>query len=266
MRVCIGVRNRPEYPYRELLSGIAANGDEVTHGSLLNDDAFVSWNLYGTNANKARTHNGLLVVMENGYFRNGKTFLMERDGFNGRGVVPDAANDDGKRMRDVFGVNVKPWNKTGTHILVCAQRGGTYSDLAMPRDWPDEVLMRLCLSTDRPILYRPHPGKQCEPNYLYPNTTIVDHTIPITEHLKDAFAVVVWTSNSAVDALLAGVPVTYCGPSLSVAELCSTDLSQIEQPFYPDSREQVFSRLAWHQHTIDEIKSGKAWARVRQWK
>lgn len=266
MRVCVGIRNRDGYPYRETLSGIAANGDDVVYGNVAKADALVTWNLYGTNKMLADKHEGLHVVMENGYFRNGKNYLIERGGFNGRGSVPDYVEDGGRRMREVFGVEIQPWKKSGNYILVCGQRGGTYNELAMPKDWPDEALMRLMLSTERPILYRPHPGRQCLPQYTYPNCTVADFEAPLAEYLKGAFAVVVWTSNSAVEALLEGVPVIYCGPSLSVAELCGTNLGDVDCPFYPDNREEVFARLAWHQHTADELKSGKAWARVRQWR
>ena len=186
-------------------------------------------------------------------------YLMNRDGFNG--LEPSAVmNHDPVRFENLD-LNIQPWKKDGKHILVCGQRGGNYSPLSMPNNWPTDVLRTLRTLTDRPILSRAHPARERAPTKSPESCFRVSSEEPLKAHLKNAFAVVVWTSNAATEALLYGIPVFYCGPTLATKKLALAGLKYINAPFYTN-REQVFWDLAWHQWDIEEIRSGKAWRHV----
>ncbi|NIR32704.1 MAG: hypothetical protein GWN84_26070 [Gammaproteobacteria bacterium] len=66
-----------------------------------------------------------------------------------------------------------------------------------------------------------------------------------------------------VKALAAGVPVFSLGPSMAT-RMGSSDLSRIEQPLYPENREQWFAALAANQWTMAEIEAGTAWRDLKR--
>ncbi|MEQ8504625.1 MAG: hypothetical protein RIB80_04815 [Rhodospirillales bacterium] len=70
---------------------------------------------------------------------------------------------------------------------------------------------------------------------------------------------VTWTSNAAVDALLAGVPV-FCTGDCAASVMGRSDPINIEYPYYPDNRYEWAATLAANQWTLDEIASGMMWA------
>lgn len=262
-------RRHPSYPAYEVMKGIRSCGDDVQpfdNVRINSDSVAVTWNCYGTSrrvAEKVKALKGKHVVFENGYLnRQDGYYAMGLDGINGNeaNAIEGISDERFKKLN----IKIKPWNKKGKHILVCAQRGGGYNQMAMPNEWPEEILGKLINKTGMSIKYRPHPERQINldtSNYLtdWHNVEIIDHTQDINEQIKDAFAVVVFTSNAANEALLLGIPVFYCGPAISCSHLALQGIENIEQPFYPEDREQYFNYLAHRQWHKDEIESGEAW-------
>jgi hypothetical protein len=82
--------------------------------------------------------------------------------------------------------------------------------------------------------------------------------VPFAQALQGAHAVVCWTSNAAVDALLAGFPV-FCTAPCAAYRMGQTDLAKIECPFFPPDREQWARNLAANQWTLNEMTSGQCW-------
>jgi hypothetical protein len=261
------IRNREPYPRDEVVSGITICGDNVVDNVVRSKFdkswAVVTWNNYGIGAETGKDckdAGGLHVCMENGYFKRKAGYrIMTRSGFNGNEEF--YGEGDITRWRQL-GIDIRPWNKDGKYILVAAQRGKAYNDMAMSDAWPEEILPAIRERTKRPILYKPHPGRQIVPKKLPKDTEVIGAKDPIEKYFDDAFAVVVWTSNSATDALIAGVPVFYCGPTIACYALSSMGIDNIEDPIYPNNRLGVFSELAYHQWNLQEIESGQAWAYV----
>lgn len=262
--VHVMVRKHQDYPYLETVRGILWNSDNVVegfHDGLLNSRlVVVTWNSYGLPkrvAEKCVAAGGKHVVMENGYFlRDRGFFIMARGGFNGR--ESESCEGDSPIRWDSLGIEVSPWNKHGNHILICGQRGGRYSDMSMPLEWPERVMKRLREFTDRPILYRPHPGRERLPKSWVENSYLLESSTPLQASLKNAHAVVTWTSNAATEALIAGVPVFYSGPTIAVEKVARCGVDEIEDPYYGD-RMPVFRRMANNQWHISEISNGFAW-------
>lgn len=141
---------------------------------------------------------------------------------------------------------IAPWKPRGKHIVICPN-----SDVYMRHHtglgaeaWVDMVMTELAKYTDRPSMWRTKKGAASN---------------PIARDLEDAYACVVLSSASAVDALQAGVPIVTLAPWAATARMGLTDLSQIDTPIYPENREQFFWALAEHQWTLPEIASGAAW-------
>jgi hypothetical protein len=260
MTAYVLIRGRPEDRVTAMQEGLRALGYQVAvdYGDqpIERSDVLVIWNRYGgwgELADRFDAAGARVIVCENGYV--GQTVAMSLDYHNGRGRHPIG---DGSRW-DAMGVQVQPWRGGGRHILVCGQRGIGYGGIGHAEDWASGVIHRLSGTTSRPILFRPHPKGQRRPRY--PNAESVDCRAPLAEHLADCWAIVVWTSNAATAALIAGVPVFYEGPALITGKAALKGIDLIATPLRGDRR-QAFIDLSWGQWSAEEIAAGAPFRRL----
>lgn len=175
------------------------------------------------------------VYGDHGYFGRGEYFRVTRGAFQWL---------DGwsHLQRREPGVAVQPWRTNGRHVLVCPPDDLITRLVGFDENvWLDDVLTRLRNNTDRPIKVRRR-----------------DAVTTLDGDLQDAWTLVTWTSNAAVDALLAGVPV-FCTGDCAASVMGRSDPINIEYPYYPDNRYEWAATLAANQWTLDEIASGMAW-------
>jgi phosphohistidine swiveling domain-containing protein len=136
-------------------------------------------------------------------------------------------------------IPLRPWKRTGRNVVVCPMTGAVGDFLNInTRKWIETVTDELRKYTERPIIVKPKGD------------------VDISEMFEDAWCVVTHSSNAAVDAVLAGVPVVTLGDS--ACEQISWGLSDIESPFWPE-RDWWCHKLAYHQFTLDEFRNGVAW-------
>lgn len=168
-------------------------------------------------------------------------------------------------------IEMQPFQKMGETIIIAGGslkyamwhrfEGGERGD-GTPIDpatrWAEKVVTRIRKRTSRMLVYRPKPSwRDAKPimhaRYSRPPKRIQDE-------LKEAWALITYGSNAAVDALFAGVPVFVLGDGIA-RPLARTDLDQIEDPYYPtdEERQQWAQDLAYCQFTLDETASGLAW-------
>lgn len=135
-----------------------------------------------------------------------------------------------------LGINLQEWQKTGKNVLICpiSRYVGDYLGIDAAQ-WTKTVVAELSRHTDRPIAVKPKDG------------------IPLETALKDAHCLVTHSSNAAIDAIVAGVPVITLG--VSAAQPVSWSFEDIEAPHYPE-REPWAHVLAHHQFTLDEMRRG----------
>jgi len=74
--------------------------------------------------------------------------------------------------------------------------------------------------------------------------------------MRDCWALVTHSSNVAVDAVIAGVPV-FVEPTSPAAPVGNLDLAKMENPNMPE-RGPWFDSLMAQQFTVDEMRSGLA--------
>jgi hypothetical protein len=110
--------------------------------------------------------------------------------------------------------------------------------------WLDEVHRHLCRYSDREIRVRWKKD--------------AGHR-PIGRDLHGAYAVVVYSSAAALDALIAGVPIITLAPWAATRRMGRSQLAEINDLLYPEDREAFFIALAANQWTISEIFQGEAW-------
>lgn len=136
-------------------------------------------------------------------------------------------------------VEQQPWRTDGKHIVIGLP--GTSFGMAAgisSEEWVATIEERVRAATDRPIIVRPKLSKT-----------------PLREDLKNCWALVTHSSNVAVDAVIAGVPV-FVAPTNPAAPVGRTDLD-LEHPVTP-LRDPWLGSLMSQQFTLDEMRTGVA--------
>jgi hypothetical protein len=151
-----------------------------------------------------------------------------------------------------FKKKFQPWKKGGRKILIAAPDEKPMKFYGKDLDdWLDETVTEIKKHTDRPIEVRRRDKLRTD--RLIKNT--------LKEALNnDVFALVTFNSNAAVEAIFEGIPVFTLSPTSAASPVGLKDLSQIENPYYPDS-DKLYDwgcHLAYGQFHISEIKTGKA--------
>jgi hypothetical protein len=207
------------------------HGVPIVWGVLRGSDRVVAY---------AKQSGQYFFYVDHAYFSrgHGQSYRVTRNGYEA-GPVRDCPPD---RIQ-AHGVVLEPWRRGGRNVLVCPP-----TDYFMAAhgcaDWLERTLEALQRHTDRPIVVRrkPQPGETVE---------------PLAEALGKAHALVTHSSNVAIEAVVAGVPV-FVSPSSAAAPMGLTDLSSIETPVYPD-RDKWLAHLAYCQFSFEEMRSGAAW-------
>ncbi len=203
------------------------------------------------------------LVMERGYIGDiemrRKYTSLGFDGLNGRATFP-VANDGGDRWRALFPDFLQPWKPDGDYALLIGQVPGDASlggiDLT---DWYAETAQTITATTGLLVVFRPHPVA-LERGQARDVTGTITLGGALETALDGAAVVATFNSNTAVDAVLAGVP-TWTADAGSMAwDVAGHDFAKM--PPTPD-RDAWAHALAWCGWTIDEIAAGAAWEHLR---
>ncbi|WP_288239808.1 hypothetical protein [uncultured Prochlorococcus sp.] len=184
--------------------------------------------------------------IDHAYFNRGhkSSYRITRNYFEA-GPVKKCPNDRLKKLD----IPLQDWKKGGQKILVCPPTE-YFQEAHVAHNWLVDTLNTLKQHTDRKIVIRrkPKPGSNIK---------------PLNEALKEAFALVTHSSNVAVEAVIAGVPV-FVANSSACEPVGITDFSRIESPIYPN-REPWLAHLAYSQFSYEEIESGKFFEIMRDY-
>jgi hypothetical protein len=157
---------------------------------------------------------------------------------------------------DRLGLTIQPWRQQGRQIIVAGSTAKACRDHGLAyMEWETRACNAL-KDCGIPVVYRPKPNDR----NARPIPGVGYDQRPIGDALSAAHMWVTHHSNSALDALLAGVPVhceTGAGSNLSVPiELAAA-------PPLLDGREQLLAGVSWLQWTVEEMRSGECWAHLR---
>lgn len=154
-----------------------------------------------------------------------------------------------------FGVEIKPWRKSGKHILVAGMSAKAAAQEGFqPHQWERATISELRKHTDRPILYRPKPNWMGARPITGSN---FGRGLTLEESLQNCHAVVTHHSNVAVDAILEGIP-CIC-PHGVASVLSGKTLAEIEDPPTDGDRLQWASDIAYTQWSVEEMAKGKCY-------
>ncbi len=179
--------------------------------------------------------------IDNGFFRSAHGGVAGYYRFSYRGLSPVLLHGAQKRIH----IEMAPWREQGRHIVlgVPGEGFGRAIGLDMPA-WTRRARLELQRVTRRPIMVR-HKAE----------------TRPLSADLRHAWALVTHSSNVAVDAVRAGVPVFVAATS-PAAPVGVVGLGPIERPVMPD-RTAWWDSLMCQQFTLDEMADGTAARHLR---
>lgn len=241
-----------------MAGGLRRHGIEVEFAefnSPVEADVHVVWGWRQHRVNGARR----VLVMERGHVQPRTEWTSIGWGGIVRHAVYPAAKDGGARWRRHFGDYEKPWRIRSGPVLLCGQVEGDASLGSLNiKHWASSVAEDL-RSRGHLVVYRPHPNMIARGVMWHPPGTGFS-CAPLAEDLAMASAVVVHTSTTGVEAVLAGVPTVTTSPAAMAWPVASHTLLDLTHT--PD-RTQWMHDLAWTQWTSSEIESGEAWDAVR---
>ena len=150
----------------------------------------------------------------------------------------------------------KPWQYEGKHILVIPPSYHTAKWYGIDRiEWQNDIVKKLKKHTRKEIIVR----------QKFKNNADWGDKVekPLSEDLKDCYAMISFHSMCAVHAVMAGVP-SFCSehsPAYPVS-LGLNELDQIKDPLYTGERRDWVKSLMCAQFTETEMMKGQAWSHL----
>jgi hypothetical protein len=256
--MCITVIAKPSARHQvthqqALIDGLKAQGIDALaapNSYHIKTKAVACWGWKMGKRLRAQGHD--VLVMERGYLGDRfKWTSLAWNGLNGHGQFPQI-DDVGDRFNRHF--ELSPWQYDGDYILVMGQVPGDES--LQGRDllsWYAEAAKTAQKVYKKPVLFRPHP-EAIRKGYKQKIADIENCFLPLRDSLKFAHAVVTFNSNSAVDAVIQGVPAIVFDKGTMAWDVAG---KQIGQRIWP-CRQRWAAALAWKQWSMDEIATGFA--------
>lgn len=231
----------------------------VTFG--VSKNATTRGQLVGEVLSAHRRSGGRSLIIERGFLRRDRYFMVGWDGLNGRADFSNA-NSPSDRWEEL-NIEVKPWRTSGDHIVLSGQVPWDASVQHTDHiTWCQNTAKTLERMTQRPIIFRPHP---CQPSAIDMSSTQVRYSRAATlqEDLQNAWALITFNSNSGVEGAIQGCPVFAFDPGSMATGVANRHLKKVEQPHMPD-RKQWLNDLAYTQWTTTEMEQGLAWNHIRK--
>ena len=246
-----------EWP-AQLAAGVAVHGDE-SHISQKPDgsDVHAFWGMHRRWGKTALAKGGPCLIVERAYL--GDRFHWRAMGWNGLNGRADFLNADvpDDRWRKYWADSVKPWRDGGDYALVIGQVQGDASlEGANAYQWAVDACAKAKRKYGR-VVYRPHPLAR----HKRPIRGAEYQDGDIAEAFAGASVVITYCSNTAVEAVMAGIPAVAITPMSMAWDVTSHDIGA---PLVRPDRGEWGRRLAYCQWLPEEIESGEAWAHLRK--
>lgn len=249
---------------RAMVAGFSRHGVDVEErpsGDWRVSDIAVVWGHRDDDLHRMQRAAGKdYLVMERGYLGDiqmrRKWTSLGFNGLNGNATFPKC-QDAGERWDNNFGHMVKPW-RSGEYAVVMGQVFGDASLVGVDiRAWVENAVTAAKCAFGFPVVYRPHPVSLERGDHWIPDDCEVSY-LPLSEDLDRAAVVVTFNSNSAVDAVLSGVPAVSFDRGSMAWPVTAHEYQRIQ----PD-RAAWCDRLAWRQWELNEIETGEAWEALK---
>lgn len=189
--------------------------------------------------------------VDTGYFGNGINKMYHRvvkNDLQHSDIIPRNSS-----RWDTLHIDLPRERRQGRKIIVAAPDEKPCRFYGIDQQtWIKHTVETLKLYTDRPIVVRQRAALRVDRVQNDPLTEVLKHNV---------HALVTFNSNSAVESVLTGVPVFVTAPTHAAAAVGNRDLSQIEDPYWPD-QDKLYAwacHLAYGQFHVNEFKNGRAY-------
>lgn len=190
-----------------------------------------------------------------------------------------ALNHDSSRLERQLGIKLKPRVQNGKLVLFAgsSDKYCLFHGLGSAHVYAHTVCTRLneLAGSSKTVVYRPKPSWWARhvlgdaKNWIPRNVKFSGPDNTLAGLLPNTHCLVTHGSNSAIEALVHGVPVVLLSDEgiSPVRPLCETKLENVLDPYWPSDEERlkIFSNLAHCQFSIDEIAGGIMWTELKQW-
>jgi hypothetical protein len=241
-----------------LQTGIETKGDTVKISQRAdNSDVHIFWGLKRPWGRQAMSNKKLCLIIERAYL--GDRFKWHALGFNGLNGLADFKNENvsADRWEKYFKDSVKPWIEGGTYALVIGQMPGDASLYGKdPYQWAEEAIKDAKKHYKR-VVFRPHPNDRNKRKIA--GADYQDGTLE--EAFKGAACVITYSSNTAVDAVINGIPAISVHPGSMAREVTTRSL---DEPLFRGDLNDWGRKIAYTQWLPEELKNGEAWAHLRR--
>lgn len=199
---------------------------------------------------------GEVCVLERGYVgdRFAWTSVSFGGGLNGRARFRGPFHDPSRWQRHFAGL-MQPWRPAHDgYALIMEQVPGdkAIAGVDMQAFYANA---RTAFAPLMPVKIRQHPNANPRKGAEY----IAAAQASLAADLSGAALVVTWNSNSAVDAVLAGVPAIAMDQGSMAWDVTGHELTMPPRP----DRSAWAHAIAWKQWTMQEMISGECWEHVK---
>ncbi|MCL8385277.1 hypothetical protein [Xanthobacter aminoxidans] len=257
-----------------LLPGLKILGDDVAISHADYEPCDVAVIIFSPRKNDAPTtgaaryvrnlHGPNLLILETPLFRQCPLW-RSRLGFDHvhRGGRFGPASCPPDRF-ETLGLSVAPWRTDGEALVVAGQVADDYSLDGIDIDeWAVHVVRHLKSAGYANVVFRPHPlGDPGAVNSMQAVCGVEISSESLDVDLQRAGHWISYSSGSAIDAVLAGVPSLTLSRFNFAWEVSRHSIRHVNHPIFPDRMEWL-SRLAYAQWSDDEIRLGLAWRNLR---
>lgn len=187
---------------------------------------------------------------DHAFWRRGSYFRVAKNANQYQVTERDLKAATPKRF-ELLRVDLAPdWQRNGNSIVICPNSPAYMARYGInASEWVVDLVRRLGAVTDRPIVIRWKTKASVRPLYL---------------DLHMAWMVIVFSSNAAIEALAAGVPVCVFAPWATSAPMGISSLESVESPYYPEHRIPFLWALANKQWTLAEMATGMTWRQLHE--
>lgn len=194
--------------------------------------------------------------IDTGYLGNGQLkhyHRIAKENYQNLETIVDRPSDrlDGIRFK------IHKRKSRGSKILLCppSQKVMSIYNLTV-EEWLDTTIKEIKKYSDREIIVRVKDQNR--------KSRIVNDPITVAFD-NDIHCVITYNSIAALEAVMYGLPAFTLGPN-AAEPLCNTDLSKIDDPYFPDAEEveKVLRHLSYCQFTEAEFKDGSAWKIINE--
>lgn len=243
------------------LEGAKRHGHEVSmdENALSHPvDLMVTWGVRNVGAIRRQLEaGGEVCVIERGYIgdRMKWTSVSFGGGLNGRGLFRGPLHDP-ERWNTLWSDLLQGWRMKGGYALILGQvpTDSSISGKGVPL-WYAKITKGLKKKGIEPR-FRPHP--------LARNVFIAGARVlgggSLSQALEGCSFAITFNSNSALDAVIAGVPTITADPGAMAWDVTS---HSIDDPLITPDRTDWCSKIAWCQYNEDEMRSGFCWDMVK---